>query len=127
MLFLQGEWLKISEALLSDEDCEFMQLLMVCLDNKKSESKCRVGPLEELSRSSGVIRSVSSLETSRVVQLFIQFKKLHGIAMQSTLLFFLLHPMSKRKSFPILLFSPLYRWHQNTCMYDFCIFQSNAG
>lgn len=124
MLFLQGEWLKMSEALLSDRDSECMQLLMVWLDNKESESKCRVGPLEELSRSSGAIGSVSSPETSCTVQLFIQFKNLLGNAMQSTLLFSLLHPVSKGKHFPLLFFSPLYKWHQNTCMYVWLLYLS---
>lgn len=33
----------MSEALLSDGDSESMQLLMVWLENKELESKCRVG------------------------------------------------------------------------------------
>lgn len=40
------------EALLSDGDSESIQLLMVWLEDKESETKCRVGPLEELSRAS---------------------------------------------------------------------------
>lgn len=67
MLFLQGEWLKMSEALLPDRDRECMQCLMVWLHNKESESKWRVGSLEELSRAPGAIGLVSTLETSCVI------------------------------------------------------------
>lgn len=110
----------MSEALLSEGDSESMQPLMVWLDNKELESKCRVGPLQDLSRASGAVRRVSSLETSCGVQLFIRLKTLRGNAMHSTLLVPSLYPMSKRKSILIFFFSPLYEWLQKT--HDLCIF-----